>query len=282
MKILFELEDRIRPDSTCVYFCKAFQKLADVTIARPEQLPYIDPKYFDLYVRVDYGIDYPAYGKVDPWRPEFKNSVYYVIDTHIDDEWRLKMAKEKRFKHVFCAQMPALKADWHTKNVYWLPLACDPDYHKPKQKYDKIHDICFIGSVQPHWQSRRIERLDKLFKSVPNFWTGNKFFEEATIKYAQSKIVFNSAHSNDINMRVFEAMCSGTCLLTDKQDWQGLFEDDRYFFDYKSDEEMVDKANRLLKNEKFRTEMEIKAQNLVLSKHTYLHRCKEILKTIGM
>jgi hypothetical protein len=35
-----------------------------------------------------------------------------------------------------------------------------------------------VGNTQPNWQSRRIERLDKLFKALPNFWIGNKFFEE--------------------------------------------------------------------------------------------------------
>lgn len=281
MKILFELEDRIRQDSTCVYFLKAFQQLSDVTVARPEQLPYIDAKFFDLYVRVDYGIDYPSYGKSDPWRKEFHKSVYYVIDTHIDDKWRIDMAREKEFDYIFCAQTPALKADWHTKNVKWLPLGCDPEFHKPKRKYDKVYDICHIGSVQPHWQSRRIERLDTVLKAVPNFWVGNKLFYEVTEKYAQSKIVFNSAHSNDINMRVFEAMASGSCLLTDKQNWEGMFESGKHFLEYHDDKDMVEKAQWLLKNDVSRETMAKAGQELVLKEHKYIDRAKQILMDCG-
>lgn len=280
MKILFELEDRIRHDSTCVYFRDAFAKLADVTVLYPEQIPMVRPGYFDLHVRVDYGINYPDYGKVDPWCKDLHPSVYYCIDTHIDTPWRLTMAKEKEFDHVFCAQMPALKSDWHTKNVHWLPLGCDPNVHVGR-RMEKKYDVCFIGNTQPSWQSRRIDRLDKLFKNVDNFWVGNKYFQEATKIYNQSRVVFNSAHSTDINMRVFEAMASGSCLLTDAQDWQGLFESGKHFMEY-TDENMLEKVEWILKNDVERERMAVAGQALVLEKHTYLDRAKSILRECGL
>lgn len=273
MKIMFEIEDRIRQDSTCVYFKRAFEKLADVKVVYPEELKYIRPGIFDLHIRVDYGIN-------NPFPKDLKPSAYYAIDTHIDPEWRVDMAKNAEFDHVFCAQYPGTQLEWGTRNVYWLPLACDPEIHKPDRYYDKVYDVCFIGNTQPGWQSRRIERLDKLFKAVPNFWTGNRFFQEATKVYAQSRIVFNSAHSNDINMRVFEAMCSGSLLLTDKQNWNGLWEPDIYFGEY-TDKDMADRALYYLKYDYRREEMAKRAQAFVVEKHKYIDRAKEMLKKCG-
>jgi len=273
MKILFELEDRVRKDSTCVYFKKAFERIADVTTIYPENLYMVRPGLFDLHIRVDYGID-------RPFAVDLKPSVYYAIDTHIDPDWRVAMAKEADFDYIFCAQKLGTKLDWHTDKVFWLPLACDPEVHCIPNKMQKIHDICFVGSVQPSWQYKRVQRLDKLFKQFPNFYFGNKYFREITKKYAESRIVFNSAHSTDINMRVFEAMCSGSFLLTDKQEWHDLFVPGVHFDDY-TDKDMIDKVIFYLYDEEKRERIAEAGKKLVLEKHTYEHRAKEILKICG-
>ncbi|KKM71531.1 hypothetical protein LCGC14_1429680 [marine sediment metagenome] len=274
MKILLTFEDRVRADSTGVYFKKAFSKLGDVMHCYNEDLQHINPKNYDIFIKIDDGLETHRFPK------EFHPSVYYVIDTHIHPDWRLKLAKEAEFDYIFCAQKPGSELAWDSKNVMWLPLACDPDTHFAYNRNSKLYDICFIGNTQPAWQGRRVERLDKLFASIPNFYYGNKFFKDVTEIYADSKLVFNSAYSNDINMRVFEAMCSGTALLTDAQDWQGLFEPNKHLIEYSSDEEMIDRALFHVKHED-RIEIAKTAQREVMSKHTYLDRCKTILEKVN-
>lgn len=271
MKILFTSENRVRHDSTGEYFYNAFCKVADVTRAFNEELKYINHEQFDLCVKIDDGLEsheFPAH---------FHPSVYYVIDTHIHPDWRLKLAKEANFDYIFCAQKRGSELDWHTKNVSWLPLACDPNVHGITGPRYKCHDICFIGNVQPFWQKRRIERLSKVFKEFPNFYFGNKFFKDATEKYSESKIVFNSAHSDDINMRVFEAMCSGSMLLTDKQDWQGLFEPGKHFVEY-TDDDMIEKIKYYLENDVEREHIATHGQIEVIQNHKYIDRVKKILE----
>lgn len=274
MRVLLTFDDRVRKDSTGVYFYYAFSKIADVVKVYNEELDYINPDKFDMCVKIDDGLEhhrFPAH---------FKNSVYYVIDTHIHPDWRLKLAEEAKFDYIFCSQKPGSELNWSCDKVSFLPLGCDPDYHYAPCGGNKLYDICFIGNVQPGWQRRRVERLDTLFKNIPNFYFGQKFFKDVTNTYAQSKLVFNSAHSNDINMRVFESMCSGSCLFTDKQNWQQLFVDDYHLVSYCNEKEMIEKAKYYISNDAAREEIAERGQREVLEKHTYLHRVKEIIKKV--
>lgn len=273
MKLLLTYDDRIRQDSTAVYFYHAFSKLCDVVKVYPEELPYINPKSFDLFVKIDDGL-FPTY-----FPPEFHPSVYYVIDTHINAKQRQEVVAKSRFDYVFCAQKRGAEMSWESQNVSFLPLGCDPEFHSIPVKQYKKYDICFIGNVQPGWQQRRVDRLDVLFKAIPNFYFGNVFFKEAARKYAESKLVFNSAYSDDINMRFFEVMCSGSCLLTDKQDWQGLFQPGVHFLQYSSDKQMIEIAKYYIENNNEREKIAQQGKDEVLKNHKYLHRAKEILKT---
>lgn len=272
MKVLITYDDRVRKDSTGVYFMKAFEKIADVLHVYNEELEYINHEKFDVCVKIDDGLShhrFPAH---------FKNSVYYVIDTHIHPDWRLELAEESKFNHIFCAQKPGSQLHWECDSVHFLPLACDPDYHYAVSGGIKRYDICFVGNVQPGWQMRRVNRLDTLFRNIDNFYFGQKFFRDVTDIYSQSKLVFNSAHSNDVNMRVFESMCSGSCLFTDKQNWEQLFVDDYHFVSYCDEKEMVEKAKYYISNNAAREEIAKRGQQEVIDKHTYLHRAKEILR----
>lgn len=272
MKILLTYEDRGRKDTTGFYFHQAFKRLVDVVFAHNEELPQINPKSFDLFVKIDDGLTKRSFIAKD-----FHPSVFYAIDTHIESTDRLELAKQSEFDHVFCAQKKGAELEWATKNIHFLPLACDPNFHKVNGKRDKRWDISFIGNIQPGWQKRRVERLDLLFKEYPNFYFGNKFFLEMAEKFAESKLVFNSQYSDDINMRVFEAMCSGSALFTEKLDWQGMFLDNFDLISYSSDEEMLSKAEFYLRENSIREEIAKRGQIEVLTKHTYLDRCKEIL-----
>ena len=55
---------------------------------------------------------------------------------------------------------------------------------------------------------------------------------------ATANIVFNEAVNNDLNMRVFEALCSGRLLVTDEAPGSGLkdmFQDNKHLVIYNED-----------------------------------------------
>jgi hypothetical protein len=191
--------------------------------------PYGEVKTFgehDLNIWVDWGED--GLKGLLPYEPFEcpKPMAYWASDTHLGYDYRLSMAKKADW--VFCAQKRAveeMKRDG-IANPVWLPHAVEPLAYPKFNFASKKYDVCFVGHVN---SQNRIDALDRLFKEFPNFYYGQKRFEKAAEIYGQSKIVFNIAMLDDINMRTFEGMATGSLLLTN---WlptmEELFEDGKH------------------------------------------------------
>lgn len=275
MKVLICFEGRVRPDSTGFYFLPAFKNLGhDVTHITPDQIHAVKGGY-DLYVRVDDGI-------YAPWPSHLHPSAYYVIDTHLDTEWRLKLEKEGKFDHVSVAQKPGLSLPWSTKNVSWNPLGCDPDAHNVGAR-EKLYDVGFIGHFHSQYAKKRMDMLGVAFAAATGkVYYGNRQFKEMAEKYAQSKIVFNWSLNKDINMRVFEAMASGSCLLTDRIPEMaeiGLV-DGTHFVGYADEKELAEAVKFLLHNDATRERIAQAGQLEALRSHTYQDRAALICKVM--
>lgn len=179
------------------------QQGAEFQIFTPAEQRRI-PAAFNLRFYIDDGTHYAIY----PVQGVLK--VLYLIDTHTsfaEDEVMSRMADV-----VFCAQKSAADAigALHPA-VYWLPLACDPAVHY-RHVQEKIYDIAFIGGVA---DPRRAGILAVLEKRYPSSFIGRAPRDNIGEIYSSSKIVFNIAYDNDLNMRFFEGLCSGSLLLTD-------------------------------------------------------------------
>jgi len=77
--------------------------------------------------------------------------------------------------------------------------------------------VAFVGNLYPGsplYEDRRrtLNALAKRYKC--NFQTGVYFQDMANV-YASACVAFNKSVMGDLNMRVFEAMCSGRPLVTD-------------------------------------------------------------------
>jgi tetratricopeptide (TPR) repeat protein len=200
----------------------------------------------------------------------------YLIDSHLSLEWHVKWALN--FDYVFIAQkeyIPAFKKAGN-KNVYWLPLGCDPEIHNPGSM-PKLYDVGFVGSVNDP-NSRRY----KLLKTIEEkFRLSYKrcFWKEMAEFFASSKIVYNNAIKNDLNMRVFEVLSSGSFLLTDMTYGNGqaeMFFDDEDLGIY-SDDIILEKVEYYLRNEALREKIAARGQQIAHRAHTYKHRVDEII-----
>lgn len=204
-------------------------------------------------------------------------SACYIIDSHLSLDWHVKWAAN--FDYVFIAQkeyIPAFKAAGN-KNVFWLPLGCDPEIHCAGKK-PKIYEVGFVGSIN-NIQTRRLELLKKI---ETGFQLAYKrcFWTEMADFFAHSKIVFNNAIKNDLNMRVFEALSSGSFLLTDITENNGqaeMFYDGEDLGIYK-DAGILATIDHYLKNETLREKIAANGQKLVHKAHSYAHRVDELLK----
>ncbi|MCL4462109.1 MAG: glycosyltransferase [Nitrospirae bacterium] len=202
----------------------------------------------------------------------------YLIDTHLHADSHLAMARE--FDVVFLAQkafVPLFQTVLD-RPVVWLPLACDPDIHCPYPVEEDV-DVTFAGSIQSPLQerTRRLKRLSTRF----SVRTDRVFLSEMARFLSSGRILFNASVKNDLNMRVFESLAIGKCLLTD--DVPGLRElfvpgEDLAIYD---DRSMIETVRSLLEDPERRWRLAASGRQKVLASHTYLHRARTMVSVLG-
>lgn len=209
----------------------------------------------------------------------FHPKAIWIIDSHTSFMCDKIMAKS--FDIIFVAQKEYVERfKRYNSYVYWLPLAADSEWHG-KQNLEKIYDVAFIGQMGIGWRKKLLLNLKKDF---PNSFIGSADCKEIGKIYSQAKIVVNYNVNNDINMRVFEAMCSGSLLITNKiydNGFEELFEDKKNLVVYDGTyKDLKQKIEYYLKNENERIKIAKEGNFLVLNKHTYKHRAEFILEKI--
>jgi len=279
-----------KPFTTAVYFEKAFSKKHETLYFGPpddNRNGYSIYEDLDSFSKKKGSPDFFLY--IEPAINHFPRGIEnlkcptacYLIDVH-----RALWVRERLayfFDYIFIAQKDYVQhfKDMGFKNVYWLPLGCDPDIHGSVD-IKKEYDVCFIGKKGPKGNEREkiLNVLSQKFKmNALDKWY-NK--EEIAKVYGASKIVVNIPVNNDLNMRVFEAMAGGALLITKKitNGQRDLFEPDKHLIEYENAKDLIGKIKYYLDKDDERIKVAKLGQNEVLSKHTYGHRCETILKTI--
>jgi len=254
----------------------------------------------DYHWWVDFGEDSFAPDAMK-WNPpkDGGKSIYVASDTHLDNGYRYY--KAEKFDFVYFNQLDAFK--YYTRNVPshiaaeqfvdWLPHAAEPQAY-PKFDIVKKYDVCFIGHMQDrknHNGITRIDFLDAMFKEFPNFYYGSRnpafpgrnLFEDASKKFSQSRIILNISIKDDVNMRVFEALSSGSFLLTNRIPTLGeLFEDKKHLVMYDSVDDAIEKARYYIDHVEEREQIARAGFELVRAQHTYRHRIETIAKIVGI
>lgn len=236
---------------------------------------------YDLNLWVDWGED--GLMGLLPYKPIEcpKPMAYWASDTHIqtatDDSYPYRLEMAKKANLVFCAQKRGV--EWMKKdgieNPIWLPHAFEPQAYPKGEIYTKKYDVCFVGHVNSR---NREDALARLFSEFPNFYYGQQLFDGAAQKFAESRIVFNIAMTDDLNMRVFETLGTGSFLLTN---WiptiEEFFQDGKHLVLYRSLDEMIDKAKYYLKHEDEREKIAQAGYEEVMARHTIQNRVNVIL-----
>lgn len=269
-------EGRVRPDSTGFYLLNALREIGhEVTHITPDCITSVEGGY-DLYIKCDDGLQGCG------WNPALHPSAYVVIDTHIEADWRVKMATEGQFDLVTVAQHGGLKLPWTNKVIY-NPLGCDQKVHYAGFQ-DKKYDGCFIGNFHNGLSGPRIEMLDSFFKACPGpIFYGSRGPSEFPKVYAESKIVFNRSINGDLNMRVFEALCSGSCLVTDKvQDLDRVGLVDGVHFAGYTDKESLERVVSDLLADNFKRDRISANGRAVSHEHTYAERMKVLIDALNL
>lgn len=245
---------------------------------------------FDLNVLVDYGED--GLGIPLDWEIPHPN-VYWAFDTHVTEKgYRYRLERAKQFDHVFLchkAQIPLFIRDGiPEEKIHYLPVAAEPEAYSPHSIMKK-YNWGFIGHLNSE------HRIDLMQRFIDEFGLGDgkgymgwrmpqaqswNVLNDAAKKFSMCRLIINDSLRNDLNMRTFEAMATGTCLLTQENEpLLELFRDGTHLLTFKTIEEAVKKARWILKDHGAREEISKTGLKEVLDKHTYHHRTLEILKT---
>jgi spore maturation protein CgeB len=199
------------------------------------------------------------------------------------------------------------------KKLYWLPFACDPDFHKPQKltaEEKRLYscDIAFVGTIDPNLYPFRVKILEEISDFDLGVWgpgverissssplrqkiRGDKATPDVWTKiYSQAKIVLGM-HYHDpagkipchqASPRVYEALACGAFLMVDAQrDVKKLFQDREELVVFKNSTELKKLLAYYLKRPEERTSIAALGWGKVLQKHTYEHRIKDLLKVVS-
>lgn len=245
---------------------------------------------FDLNVLIDYGED--NLGIPLDWELPHPN-VYWAFDTHIDEKgYKYRLNRAKQFDHVFLcheAQIADFIRDGiDPAKIHYMPVAAEPDCYRPFPIMEK-YDWCFIGHLNSHHRIALLDRFVKEFDlgdgkgylgwRFPHI-QGHNVLDDVAKKFSMSRLIVNYSIKGDLNMRVFEAMATGKCLLTDEiPTLLELFEPGKHLMTFRTIDEAVMKTKMLLQDHEFRNAIGQAGLKEILDKHTYKHRALELLKT---
>lgn len=279
-----------KSETTTAAYCEAaLRKEHDVVVAGPGQEVDLGPRVTasELYARAGNGFDLllciegENYFPQAPWVAPCPTALW-AIDNHLHarepDGWHLKLAAG--FDRVFLAQRDYLSAFLERGiNASWLPLACDPDVHGGKE-IEKDLDVVFVGHVRP-FHKRRRRLLDRLERHFNVHEVQGVFREDMSRLFSRARIVFNCSLAGDLNMRVFEALASGSLLLTDRINagLETLFAHREHLVLY-DDDTLEEEVERYLTDAKARAAIALRGQRLALAHHTYRHRMHDLLRVV--
>lgn len=271
-RVALIFDNTARPETTGLYCRRALGRWLEVEHYLPTELGRIPRRGFDLYLNIDDGLRYDL---PDALRP----AAWWAIDTHLNlDDCR---EKANRFDHVFAAQRngAAQLVDKAGATARWLPLACDPEIHR---RLDRpiARDIAFVGHPIP---GIRTELLARIMAKYPESFVGQAFFDEMAEVYSSSRIVFNRSIRDDINMRVFEGLASGSLLVTNELDANGqaeLFQDGTHLVTYRDGDDLMVQLDRYLKDPAAARRIAAVGRQEVLANHTYRHRMERLIDAV--
>ncbi len=233
------------------------------------------------------------WNKEDP--THYTDKVHNFVDTAIKFDYIFTTAEE-------CVDM--YKNEYHCKNVHCLPFATQPKFFNPIEKYDRSDAIVFAGSWYAQHEERCID-MKKMFDAIlssnkeliiydRHFGTEdtNHHFPEKYQKFVRPSIPHDqidkayksSIFGLNINTvknsptmfarRVFELMSSNTFVLSnDSLGTKNFFNDKIIYLD--EDPKILQELTSI-QIDHIRDE----SLHLVLEKHTYYNRFKEILNKI--
>lgn len=201
----------------------------------------------------------------------------FLIDTHLQFPWHRYFAGV--FDLVFTAQFDvSTNIAARHPDCRWLPLFSP--HGDCKDNLDKTDDVVFVGTLDPALNPERVRFMEDFSRQLPLYTSTGGY----RLPFNRARIILNQSVKNDINFRVFEAMATGSMLLTDDvgNGLDQLFEPGCHLVTYRKGDvdDAVAKARYYLEHSQEREEIAAAGHALVCSRHTLAVRSKELLSSM--
>ncbi len=203
----------------------------------------------------------------------------WLYDNYLNFRWHKEIAAF--FDYCFFAQLnrARLAEKYTRRSVFWLPFAADEEFHR-NFNVERDIDIGYLGTIT----EQKKKYFSQFEKSGLEIKTNDRYlsYDEIGRFYSRCKLVYNILARRDLNVRAFEASCAGAVVVN--QGWidEGarlIFKDGESMA-YHNFTDAPDICRRLLFDNAERRRMAEKAEEIVLSAHTYRHRMKTVLEKL--
>jgi hypothetical protein len=228
-------------------------------------------KWCDVIILVEnYNFDWIPFSEI---RDSKKLKIFWSIDSHCVLNLHQNICRELRINILLNSTKTYLKYfEKISDKSIWFPNSYPDDLIQPLN-IQKTIDVGFCGSYRPE-----IELLNRFNIKKDIFVIGDDMVN-AINSY---KIHFNKNISIDINYRTFETLGCQTFLLTNKSpDLEELFDIGNEIIVYNDYNDLFEKVDYYLNNEKERNLIEKNGFNKVKKDHTYLTRSNQLINIIN-
>ncbi len=178
-------------------------------------------------------------------------SVFYAGDTH----WGHAVIK-RMMDYAVGGKFDYLMTTYNRQHLHWYKqvgikqLAWIPalaaEHHPQPFRAQKENRIAFSGQTTQGLHARRARLIESLKENGLPVYAQSSTRSEAAALYNSSLMSFNASMNGDLNLRVFEVMSAGGCLLTDRLAPEAgqelLFEEGRDYLGYSSEQELLEVA----------------------------------------
>lgn len=235
-------------------------------------------------------------------------AIWFVEDCYRFETWK---HLAPYFDYWFVIQKEAvekIKAAGAPKVIY-LPLACDPNIHKPvfltpEERVKYGSDISFVGAGYNNRTNVFASLVNRNFKIWGTEWpacmpftklvqdSGRRLDPEEYVKIFNASTINLNLHSSSerdgvepngdfVNPRTFELAACGAFQLVDERNLMPeLFEIGKEIAVFHDRKEMIDKIDYYLANPDQRLQLIQASRKRVLQDHTYANRVEQMLEHI--
>ncbi len=204
--------------------------------------------------------------------------IAYCVDTPINFFWLKHYLK--LFDVIFVDQKASVH-DLQSLGIHatWLPLCASAHDFRPITNLSE-HHISFVGRITEH-RRKRTNLLRVIHNAFPLHHTQGVSRKKMQDIHASSHIVLNENFFSGVNLRTFQAMASGSILLTEHNchGLEMLFTEGEHYLSY-GPSNILHQIERLLNNTAEWKDKAKSSQEICRSFHTSRNRAETVIDKI--